>query len=100
MQENLDKIYIRDLLLRCIVGINPEERREKQDVIINVALNCDLRHACSTDCIEDTIDYKNIKKGIISLVENSSFLLIEKLCGEIAALCLKNKRVQGCDCYR
>ena len=25
-----DKIYIRDLALRCIIGVYPEERREKR----------------------------------------------------------------------
>lgn len=29
MSKSLDKIYIRDLLLRCIIGIFPEERTKK-----------------------------------------------------------------------
>jgi len=33
-----DKIYIRDLSIRCIIGVNQEERTEKQDVIINIIL--------------------------------------------------------------
>ena len=38
-----DRIEIHDLLLRCIVRINPEERVEKQNVIINLTLYADLR---------------------------------------------------------
>ena len=38
----IDRIEIHDLLLRCIVGINPEERVKKQDVIINLTLYADL----------------------------------------------------------
>jgi len=42
----LDRIHITDLALRCIVGINAEERREKQDLQINLTLHTDLRRAC------------------------------------------------------
>lgn len=88
MTELLDKIYIRDLLVRCIVGIYPEERDTKQDVIINVELWCDLRAPGLSDNIEDTVNYKSIKKGIMAMVEASSHFLIEKLAEEVAALCL------------
>ena len=33
-ERSLEKIFIRDLHLRCIIGINDEERRKKQDVVI------------------------------------------------------------------
>ena len=36
--ESLDRIHITDLLLRCIIGINPDEREKKQDVLINITL--------------------------------------------------------------
>jgi D-erythro-7,8-dihydroneopterin triphosphate epimerase len=84
----MDKIYIHDLMLRCIIGIYPQERSEKQDVVVNVAMECDLARAGQTDRIEDTVDYESIKKEIIRLVEGSSFNLIEKLAAEVAQVCL------------
>ena len=45
----MDRIFIRDLALRCIIGIYPEERREKQDVVINVEMHCDLGKAGASD---------------------------------------------------
>ncbi|MEN7973178.1 MAG: dihydroneopterin aldolase, partial [Verrucomicrobiota bacterium] len=36
MEFNMDRIFIRDLALRGIIGVYPEERREKQDIIINI----------------------------------------------------------------
>jgi dihydroneopterin aldolase/D-erythro-7,8-dihydroneopterin triphosphate epimerase len=89
-----DKIYIRDLALRCIIGVNHDERTEKQDVIINVILFVDTRKAGQTDVLEDSVDYKNVKKTILSLVEKSTFLLIEKLAEEIAKVCLDDSKVQ------
>src|SRR5215468_906139 len=38
----MDRIRIEDLLVRCVLGLSPEERREKQDVLISVALTADL----------------------------------------------------------
>ncbi len=93
-KNNLDKIHIRDLKLHCIIGINENERTEKQDVIINVTLYADLKKASSSDNIDDSVDYKIMKKNIISMVEKSSFFLIEKLASEIANLCLGNKMVK------
>ena len=90
----MGRIFIRDLALRCIVGIYPEERREKQDIVINVTLEADLAPAAASDRIEDAVDYKALKKEIIALVEQSQFFLIEKLADEIAKVCLANPKVQ------
>ena len=91
----MDKIYIRDLLLRCIIGIYPEEREKKQDVIINVELHCDsFLKAAQSDEIEDAVNYKTITKEIITLVEKSDYFLIERLAEEISAICLADTRVQ------
>ncbi len=90
----MDRIFIRDLALRCIIGIYPEERREKQDVIINVEMHCNLRKAGESDDLNDTVDYKAIKKAILKLVEGSHFQLIESLAEHIAALALADEMVQ------
>jgi dihydroneopterin aldolase/D-erythro-7,8-dihydroneopterin triphosphate epimerase len=89
-----DKIYIRDLKIRCIIGVNQDERTEKQDVVINVILFTDTRKAGRTDDLADSVDYKRVKKAILSLVESSEFLLIEKLTDEIAKVCLDDSKVQ------
>ncbi len=94
ISANEDKIYIRDLSIRCIIGVNPDERTEKQDVVINVVLFTDTRKAGQTDALEDSVDYKKVKKAILSLVESSEFLLIEKLADEIAKICLDDSKVQ------
>lgn len=88
-----DKIYIKDLLLRCIIGINDEERVNKQDVVINITMEADLRDAGESDNIGDTVNYKKIKQDVIRLVEKSDYFLIEKMASEIAKLCLENERV-------
>ena len=90
----MDKIFIRDLALRCIIGIYPEERREKQDIIINVEMHTDLRAAGRSDDLNDTVNYKAIKKAVLSLVEGSAFQLIESLAEQIADIALGNDKVE------
>lgn len=84
----MDRIHIRDLHARCIIGIYPDERTSKQDVILNLTLEVDLRRAGESDQIEDTVNYKDLKKQVLNMVEASSFFLIEKMAEEAAAICL------------
>jgi len=93
-EANLDCIHIRDLLLRCIVGINADERKNKQDVLINITLTADLSRACRSDNIEDTVNYRTIKKDIIRMVETSDFFLLERLAEEISDICLQDQKVR------
>ena len=89
----VDQIHIKDLLLRTIIGINPDERVNKQDVIINLTLYADVSAAAS-DSITDTVDYRTITKQVVALVENSQFFLVEKMALEIAQICLSNPKVE------
>ena len=90
-----DEIRIEDLLLRTVIGINGEERRDRQDVLINLMLFVDTRVAGSTDDIADApVNYRTLTKRIIDRVEESRFQLIERLAEEIANLCLEEPAVK------
>jgi FolB domain-containing protein len=84
----MNRIYIRDLVVNCIIGTEPKERVEKQDVCINITMECDFIDACESDCLDDTMDYKALKDELVAFLEISEFLLIEKMAGEIAKRCL------------
>jgi len=89
----MDRILIKDLRARCILGINDDERREKQDVVVNLALAADLRKAGKSDRFEDAVDYRALKKRILAMVEGSSYYLVEGLAERIAEMCLEHPRV-------
>lgn len=89
-----DRIHIRDLALRCVIGVHPDERRARQDVILNVTLEVDGRPAARTDAIADAVDYKAIKLAIVELVEASSFHLLETLAERVAQICLRSPGVR------
>ncbi len=90
----MDKILIKDLVARCIIGVGEEERRDKQDVLINIALAVDLRKAGETDRLEDSVDYRALKKRVVRMTEESEYHLVEALAERIAQICLEDSRVR------
>ncbi len=91
---NEDRIIIKDLLLRAIIGINDWEREKIQDILINITLSGDLRATGESDKIEDTINYRTLTKKIIEHVEESARYTVEALAADIAKLCLSAEGVQ------
>ncbi len=86
-------IRIKNLLVRTIIGFNPEERVNRQDVIINAEIEVEASKAIETDNQEGIYDYKAITKAIITLVQDSKFNLLEKLTHEVLQLIMKDDRV-------
>ena len=91
----MNRIYIRDLELDCIIGTEPRERIEKQGVCINITLDCDFRDACESDKLEETVDYKALKDEVADFVRGSDCLLLEKLAWDIGTICKRRERVRG-----
>ena len=90
----MDRILISDLLVRCIIGIRDDERKNKQDVLINLSLSVDLRKAGKSDRLEDAVDYAALKKQIFAMAEGSQFFLVEALAEKIAEICLEHPSVR------
>ena len=90
----MDKILIKDLLLRGIIGINPEERVNKQDILLNLVIYTDIRKAAASDDIADAVNYKSITKRIIAHVEESPDYLVEKMVTDIARLVITEFNVE------
>jgi FolB domain-containing protein len=85
-----DCIFVRDLLVRAIIGINDWEREKKQDVLINLELDRNLRPAAASDDVGDALNYRTLTKAVIAHVETSSYQLVETLAEAIARICLEH----------
>jgi FolB domain-containing protein len=83
-----DKIIIKDLLLRGIIGLNDWEREKPQDILINITMDSDVRQAGATDDPEAILNYRSVTKDVIAHVESSAPLLVETLATDIARLCV------------
>lgn len=89
-----DRILIRNLLVRGILGINDWERERRQDILINLEIERDLRPAAASDEVADALNYRSLAKAVIAHVEASSYRLVETLAESIASLCLQQGAVR------
>lgn len=96
-RSRMDQIHIRDLVVSGIIGINPGERVNKQDVLVNVTLSIDTRVAAASDDIVDAVNYRTITKSIIAHIETGKPMLVERLAQEIADICLSDARVSAAE---
>lgn len=88
MGHESDRIVIRNLLLRGIIGINDWERKQRQDILINITLDTDLRAAGASDDVADALNYRTLTKAVIAYVEGSDHFLVEALAAAIARICV------------
>jgi D-erythro-7,8-dihydroneopterin triphosphate epimerase len=88
-----DRITIKNLLVRGILGIKPEEREKLPDILINLELVADLAPAGESDAIDDAVNYRSVTKDVIALVEQSAYHTVEKLATEIARLAITRHQV-------
>lgn len=84
----LDRVFVRDLLVRGVIGLHDWERRVEQDILINLVLYTDIRRAAEGDDAAHIVDYKSVTKAVIAHAQSRAPLLVETLAEEIAALCL------------
>ncbi len=95
--KQLDRIHISDLVVRGIVGINPDERTNRQDVLVNVTLWADTRAAAESDDIADAVNYRTVAKAMIAHIEGGDPMLVERLAAELVDICFTDPRVQAAE---
>ena len=86
-------IKITNLRLRTFIGFNDEERLKQQDIIINVEIHYPAADALQSDVGASALNYKTITKSLIRHVEEGRFLLLEKLVGDLLAICMEHRDV-------
>ena len=85
----MDKIIIKDLVARGIIGLNDWERKKPQEMIINIVIFTDIRKAGETDDIQYSVNYRTIAKKVLAHAETAARLTVEALAEDIAKLCLE-----------
>jgi len=89
----MDKVFIKDLNARGIIGINDWERKKKQDILLNITMFTSLSKAGITDDISDSVNYRTIAKKVLSHAESAARFTVEALAHDLANICLEDKKV-------
>ena len=85
----MDKILIKNLRARGIIGLNDWEREKPQDILINIEIDAELHKAGETDDIDFSVNYRSVSKKALAIAETSKKLTVEALAHEIARAALE-----------
>ncbi|HLN89619.1 MAG TPA: dihydroneopterin aldolase [Candidatus Binatia bacterium] len=85
-----DKVFIKNLVLPCTIGVTKEERKEKQNIIVDIEIFCDLSQAGATDDLKKSIDYAEIQEKVTAAITDGKFNLLESLAQTVISIILKN----------
>ena len=88
-EVKLDKIIIKNLVARGIIGINDREREKPQEILINIIVYTDIRQAAETDDIAHSVNYRTLAKKAQHHAETAARLSVEALAEDLARLCLE-----------
>lgn len=91
MQE-LDWIRVTGLEATGYHGVFPEERRDGQRFVVDLALGLPIE--TGSDQLADTVDYSVIARDVVALTGGEPVDLIETLAGRIAERCLAEPLVR------
>lgn len=95
-----DKVIVRDLIINTIIGVNPWEREDKQNVKLNIVVYSGLsraKQACNpsaVDVVNKQHNYRTIVRSISAYVESSSYKTVESLATSIARVAVLQNKVE------
>lgn len=98
-------VGIENLKVVCFVGVYPEEKLTKQDLMIDLRIETDFSRSISSDSLQDAVDYDKIAELCKSIAGQQHYHLIETLADAIlneiinnysvASAWIKVKKLQG-----
>ncbi len=89
----MDKVFIKNILARGILGVNEWERDKPQDILINIDLYTEKRPPATEDKISECVDYSKVTKKVIHHAETAKRFTVEALAEDIAQICLEDPKV-------
>ncbi len=92
--RRLYRILVRDLVLKCSIGIHAHELLAPQRVRINVDMTVLEQAGPLCDDISNVVSYEDVIDGIKTLLAEGHINLVETLAENIAELCLTDARVE------
>ncbi|GAA6132898.1 dihydroneopterin triphosphate 2'-epimerase [Halopseudomonas sabulinigri] len=93
LSPGLARIRIKDLRLRTYIGINDDEIRNQQDILINATILYPAADAVAVNEIDKALNYRTITKALIAHVEGNRFALLERLTQELLDIVMQHPQV-------
>ncbi|KAK7186773.1 hypothetical protein DPSP01_001123 [Paraphaeosphaeria sporulosa] len=65
------QLHLRNVQIPCLIGVNANERQQKQPVIVNIWVDCLAAHRHD--------DYQRLETAVVDVISSSSFETLESL---------------------
>lgn len=88
-------IELRGLRAAGFCGALPEEQVRAQPLEVDLDVEADLRAACASDELADTVDYGALAAEVERVVTTERFTLLERLAERITEVVLDDERVHA-----
>lgn len=89
----MDVIALEGIRAYGCHGANPGERDREQPFDLKICAEIDLTAASHSDALGDTLDYADLHARVVSIVESTSFMLLERLAREVLDALFRDPRV-------
>ena len=86
-------VFIRDLMLTCLIGVHKREQKLPQRIRVNLDLAVHEKSGVAGDKLSEVVCYEEVANGIRNLVGKGHVKLVETLAERIAEMCLEDNRV-------
>lgn len=80
----MDKILVRNLKIFAYHGVNPEEKENGQNFVLDIDAFVDISVPCVTDNVEDTVSYAKIIKETVKIFTCQKDDLLERAAQRVA----------------
>lgn len=74
----MDEIIINGLKIYAFHGVNPEEKEDGQNFVLDIIMRCDLSKPCLTDNIDDSVSYAKVAKTAARVFTSRKYDLLER----------------------
>ncbi len=90
----LRRVFVRDLVMSCSIGVHAHEHEHKQRVRLNLDLDVMETVEPIGDDLRNVVCYDEIISAVRRIVDAGHVRLIETLAERVAALCLADPRIR------
>ena len=90
-----DAILLEGVRLNTLIGVYPEERLRRREVVADIEIAADLRPAGISDDLGQALDYAAIVADLRKVAEEGKFFLLEALAEKCAERILDRRGVTG-----
>ncbi|MBP3945748.1 dihydroneopterin aldolase [Psychrobacter sp. K31L] len=79
-----DVVFVKGLKVEAVIGVYAWERAITQPLLIDIALETDIRRAAVSDDVNDALNYKAVCDDVSAWCKEIQAKLLEHLAGQIS----------------